>query len=132
MQIIVLVMQRGLAAQGLMRKLRDDPAFQLVFVPSYSSAAETIRSRNAGIALIEVAETAEHDVARCLALCAQLRRQAPLCKLLLMCPEQDEAAVTRTVKAKREGHIDDFVFYDASAEFLVFKLLSMEGGVSSA
>ena len=125
MQTIVLVMRRRLAAQGLMRKLRDDPGFQFVFEPSYSIVAETIRSRNAGVALIEIALTAGHDAVRCLALCAQLRRQAPLCKLLLMCPEQDTAAVAQAVEAKREGRIDDFVFYDASAEYLAFKLLSM-------
>ena len=47
MQTLVLVMQRRMAAQGLMRKLRDDPGFQLIFEPSYSQAAKAVRSRDA-------------------------------------------------------------------------------------
>jgi len=125
MQTVVLVMRRRPVAQGLMQKLRGDPEFRLVFEPSYSNAEAAVRTQNAGIALIEVAETAGHDTARCLVLCAGLRETAPQCKLLLLCPEQNPAVVALAVAAKQKGRIDDFIFYDSTMEYLVSKLLSM-------
>ncbi|MCL2105516.1 MAG: hypothetical protein FWH26_00360 [Oscillospiraceae bacterium] len=116
MQTVVLVMRRGLAAQGLMRKLRGDPDLRLTYEPAYSRA---------DVALIEVAESGRQDISYCLSLCDRLQTEAPLCKRLLMCPEQDGTAVARAVEAKRAGRIDDFVFYDATPDYLVSKLLSM-------
>lgn len=126
MQTIVLMMRRKPAAQGLIRKLRDSgESLRLACEPDYARACEAIRAHAAGVALIEIAECGEYNAAYCLALCARLRRQAPGCKLLLMCPEQDTAAVSQAVQAKRDGRIDDFVFYDSTIEYLASKLLSL-------
>ena len=125
MQTVVLIMRRRPVAQGLIQKLRGDPNFSLYFEYSYTNAEATIRTHNAGIALIEVAETAGHDTAHCLALCARLQETAPQCKLLLLCPETNPMAVARAVAAKRRGLIDDFIFYDSTTDYLASKILSM-------
>ena len=126
MQTTVLIMRRRSIAQGLAQKLRDDPNIHLVFEPSYLRAQAVVRSRAANAALIEVAESGgHHRISDCLALCARLREEAPGCKLLLMCPERDEAVVARAVEAKRTGRIDDFVFYDSTIDYLASKLLAM-------
>jgi len=122
---IVLVMRRRPVAQGLAQKLRDTPNLRLVFELSYANAEVTVRAHSAGVALIEAAESGGHGGTECLALCARLREEAPQCKLLLMCPERDSEVVAQTVEAKRQGCIDDFVFYDSTIDYLVSKLLSM-------
>jgi len=118
-------MWRKPIAQGLMRKLGDDQTLQLIFEPDYDIADTIIRSSGAHLALIEVAESGDNDTSRCLALCVRLRRETPECKLLLMCPEKDRFSVAHAVNAKRDRLIDDFVFYDSSADYLASKLMSL-------
>jgi hypothetical protein len=118
-------MWRRPIVQGLMRKLRGDPNLELIYEPDYNNANTAIRSNDAGIALIEVAESGEYDSARCLGICSKLRKEAPECKLLLMCPEQDKLSVVNAVEAKRDGLIDDFVFYDSTYDYLESKLMSI-------
>jgi len=125
MRTIVLIMRRKSIAQGLAQALGS--ALHVVFEPSHMRAQAMARSQGAGVALVEAAESGDHGVAECLALCARLREEAPQCKLLLMCPERDRDGVARAVKAKRRGRIDDFVFCDATIAYLVSKLLSMQG-----
>lgn len=121
----VLVVWRSSVAQGLAQRLRDTPSLRLLFEPSHTRAEAAVRSGGADVALVEVAESGGHGIADCLALCDRLREEAPQCKLLLMCPEQDRAGVAQAIEAKSQSRIDDFVFYDATTEYLVSKLLSM-------
>lgn len=125
MQTVALIMRRRPVAQGLMDALRNGGDVHIIFEPDYAHADVAIRSHGAGIALIEVAEAGEYDMEHCLALCAWLRKETPDCKLLLMCPEQDEESVAQAVTAKRAGRIDDFVFYDSTMDYLSSKLLSL-------
>ena len=126
MQTIVLVMRRKPVVQALMKKMQDDSETHLMIETDYTHADATIRSHGACIALLEVAETGEYDMSHCLALCIGLRKEAPQCKLLLICPEQDTGGVAQAVESKREGRIDDFVFYDSTTDYLVSKLSSFQ------
>ena len=85
-----------------------------------------MRGQSIDAALIEVAEDGEPDMSRCLALCGRLHKQAPECKLLLLLPGADKPGVARAANARKEGIIEDFVFYDASSDYLISKLLSMQ------
>ena len=125
MRTIVLIMRRRPVAQGLMQKMIDDASLHLLYEPDYAQADIAIRTHAASTALIEVSESGEYDTSHCLALCTWLRKETPGCKLLLMCPEQDKTGVAQAVEAKKDGCIDDFVFYDSSIDYLVSKLLSM-------
>ena len=125
MRKIVIAMWRRPVAQDLMRKLRGDQDVQLIYEPDYDSANIAIRSNDAGVALIEIAESGEYDSLRCLGICSKLRKETPDCKLLLMCPEQDKFCVAHAVEAKLDGLIDDFVFYDSTTDYLVSKLTSL-------
>jgi len=98
---------------------------RICYEPDYSQADICVKQNNAKVALIEAAETGIHDVAQCLKICATLRKETENCKLILMCPDQDEEAVAQTVSAKQEGRIDDFVFYEASFEYLTSKIMTM-------
>ena len=125
MQTIVLVMRRKPVAQSLMQRMQTEQSLNSAFEPDYAQAGAAIRMQGASIALIEAWESGEYDTPHCLALCIRLRKETPECKLLLMCPEQDKGSVAQAVEAKRDGRIDDFVFYDSTIDYLASKLLSM-------
>ena len=124
MQTIILAMQRRPVAQVLISKMHENPGIQVVYEPEYDSLATDAADYGADAVLIEVSETGIYDAGYCLALCLRLRMEAPACRLLLLCPEQDEASVSAAVEAARSGLIDDFLFYDASIDFITAKLLT--------
>ena len=117
-------MLRQAVAQGLIHRLEGISDVRVFYEGDYSKAEGLINPNAADIALIEVAETGVYDVLYCLDLCTRLRKTIPSCKLILLCPEQDEADVSAIVEAKQKGNIEDFIFYDASLDYLVFKLIS--------
>ena len=122
---VVLIMHRKAIAQGLMARLQDNKDINLVYEPDYRNAKNSLHNHNAKAALIEAAESGPYDMDYCLALCKELRMQTPECKLLLMCPEQDEQSVRKVVDAKSDNLIDDFVFYDVTIDYLASKLISI-------
>lgn len=125
LKTVVLIMQRVSLAQGLMAKVAEDPGIQLCYEPDYANADTAIRTHMAAGALLEVSEDTAHDIGFCLALCAWLRKVTPYCRLMLMCPEGQAESIHRTIEAKRKGEIDDFVFYDASLDYLAASLQSL-------
>ncbi|HZJ98610.1 MAG TPA: hypothetical protein VFC79_01305 [Tissierellaceae bacterium] len=122
---LVLLMQREAIAQALMMKLRDSPSISLIYESDYNYAEIAINSTNAKAVLIEVVESGPYDIGYCLKLCKEIRKNIPRCKLILMCPEQDEKSVRQVVGAKAENKIDDFVFYDVTIDYLASKLMSI-------
>ena len=124
MSNVVLIMHRKSIAQGLMIKLRDSPDIRLIYEPDYTNANIAICNHNAKAALIEATESGPYDMDYCLTLCKRLQNQTPDCKLLLMCPEQNEKSVKQVVDARGRKEIDDFVFYDVTIDYLASKLVS--------
>jgi len=118
-------MWRRAIAESLLNKLDTGPVLRFCYEPDYDQADICIMKNNAKVALIEAAETGVHDVSRCLEICAALREEKNDCKLILMCPDKDEEAVSQAVNAKQNGRIDDFVFYEASFEYLSSKILTL-------
>ena len=125
MQTVVLSMRRKAIAQSLMQMLQEKVDFRIYHVIDYECTGMVVKNREANLALIEVAEAGACDVRYCLGLCARLRQEAPACKLMLMCSEQDKNSIHEVVKAKKKRQIDEFVFYDTSVDYLATKLLSM-------
>ena len=125
MPTIALMMHRKAVAQGLLYISQGNQNICLVHESEYSNAKAVISRNNAKVALIEVAETGPYDMVYCLALCKELRKQVPECKLLMMCPEKNEESIKWVIDAKGEKQIDDFVFYDVSNDYLLSKLMSI-------
>ena len=119
MKTIVLIVHRIAVAQGFIARTREFRDIEVILEPDYTNAEATIQDHLAQAALIEVAEGGECDIDYCLTLCARIRETTPDCKLLMMCPESDKQAVEGAVAAKREGRIDDFVFYDVTLDYLL-------------
>jgi len=125
MSSVVLVMLRTAIAESLLEALRKEFGLVLCYETDFTLAGARIKEYDAQVALIEAAETGDRDVSYCLELCSSLRKEAESCKLILMCPDQDEEAIAQTVNAKQDGRIDDFVFYEASIDYLTSKILAM-------
>ena len=125
MKNIVLVMKRASLAQGLMTRMASREDVRLYYEPDYTGACAAVRDHHAQVALLEVTEGGCCGADYCLGLCAWMRETVPACRLLLMCPERDPAAVQKMIGAKRNGLIDDFVFYETSLEYLETNLRSL-------
>ena len=125
MRTIVLLMQCKPVAQRLMQNLRNTKNLRMIHEPNYANASALARVHYACVALIEIAESGEYNAAFCTALCHKLHRESPRCRLLLMCPEQNEACIAQAVDGKQKGYVDDFVFCDCTIEYLTAKLLSL-------
>ena len=126
MQTVILLMWRQPVAQRLMMKLREEPDIQLVYISDYKKAEADILMNKSGVILIEAAEAGEGDVSDCLVFCVRLRKITPDFKLLLLCPATDEKGIASAVDAMRSGLIDDFIFSDASIDYLTTKLMSWQ------
>lgn len=117
-------MNRKGIAQVLRRRLSETNGVCACLEQDYANADSIARDFCATSALIEVGEDGDFDMLYCLALCDRLHRELPECKLLLLCPEDDDRGIAKAIAARRDGIIDDFVFYDASVEYLLSKLLA--------
>ena len=125
LKTVLLIMGRASLAQGLMAKAQDIPGIRLCDEPDYNSADLSARRRPIHGALLEVSEDGSHDIDFCMVICSRLRKAAPGCRIMLMCPEGQTDTVHRAVEAKRKGEIDDFVFYDVSLDYLTAGLQSL-------
>ena len=114
-------MQRASLAQGLMTKARHVHGIRFYYESDYTKSDVAIRNHLATGALLEVSENGVYDIEFCLMLCVF----TPNCRLMLMCPEAQTEVVYRAIEAKRKGEIDDFVFYDASLDYLISCLQSL-------
>ena len=123
MRSIILAMLRQPLAQRLIAKLNKAVGVRAIYESDYDKVLSAVSAGCADTILIEIAEKGIYDAEFCLALCATLRRETPDCRLLLLCPEKDETSVSAVLRGRRGGWIDDFLFYDASIDFLVSKLL---------
>jgi hypothetical protein len=118
---ITLAMQRKPPAEKIKSKLRKTLNASVVYESDYVLAEDNARVEGTDVVLIEIAETGKYDVDYCLGLCSRLSGRR--IKLMLLCPEQDESVVSAVINAKRQGLIDDFMFYDASVDYIVSKLI---------
>ncbi|NMA49551.1 MAG: hypothetical protein GX947_07260 [Tissierellia bacterium] len=125
MPVIILIMKRKPIAQGLINSLEYNSEVHLIYEPYYHKTNLAIRNHKAKAALIEVTETGPYDIGYCLALCKELRKNTPECKLVLMCSEEDEKTINLVVDAKGKKEIDDFVFFDVTIDYLASKLISI-------
>lgn len=97
-----------------------------VFAENEIANLETaVAEHKPDIAMIEVPERSGTPALDTLTASDHIRIAHPGCKVMLMCSEADKNSVAECIKAKRENRIEDFLFYDASPDYLATKLESM-------
>ena len=120
---VLLVMQKRMLSDALIAHPSNDTRFTFTTEPRYASAALTAEAYSPEIAVVEIPESGSWKPAeKCLAVCDMIRRQLPDCKLVILCSEDDKDSYQAAIQAKQESRIDDFLFYDNSAHYLLSKL----------
>lgn len=118
---IVLCMRRPMIGEQLQRMLRVSDDISTVLGP-HAQGEVLAEKHQANVVLVEVAEQMPYDLSYGLVLCAQVKNILPACKCVLLCSEQDEDVVQGVVRAQRDGLIDDFLFYDCTPTYMMYKL----------
>ena len=124
-QTIVFAMLRRSVAQGLIAKINDaTDSIRAIYESDYDKAVSAASASSADAVVIEITEFGGYDTDYCLELCDHIKIETPGCRLLLICPEQNEESVSTVGEAKLSGRIDDFLFYSSTTDYLLSKLLA--------
>jgi DNA-binding NarL/FixJ family response regulator len=127
----MLVLGRRVLAEHLIKTIELHPNIKAFGVYNYNHAAMEAAVRSPDIALVEIPEREGFPALDTLQVCGEIRKASPGCKIVILCPEHDKESVRTCVESKREGRIEDFLFYETSADFLAAKVASLcpaEGG----
>ena len=117
---VLFMMYRMIMADAMKQSLSGQ--FQMFVSKEYKNIVAAVLTFTPDITLVEIPESDAMHPEKYLQMCVEVRKEAPNCKLLLMCPEHNSESIKAVVDAMRSGKIDDYVFYDASMEYLKSKL----------
>ena len=127
MRTIILDLQSALYAKAIRRLLAqelDDCRVTVSKTPSETAAQSRLLRPDA--LLLEVTDFAPWTLDERLALCAQVKRDAPGCKAALIADDAAPHELTEQIKkAKQRGDIDAFLFTSATEEYLVAMIDSL-------
>lgn len=118
---VMLMLCRKVVAELLTEVLQKRIGVEAFGMFEFENAKTVAMLRKPAIALVEVPEHRGTPALEALAACADIKAASPACKIVLICPENDEDSVKTTIAAIKEGKIDDFMFYDLSVDYLVAK-----------
>lgn len=118
MQRIVLLMKQRIFADVIMKYAVTSDNPEIYYNNNYSNATDIVKTSQAEGLIIGVEENGKYNVDYCLSLCKLIRNEDYNCKLLLICPESKNEVIEKTILAKSNKVIDDFVFYESSIKYL--------------
>ena len=124
-KVVMLVLCRkvisGLLIEAI-KKRTDMDAFGLY---EFNKAKDMAMARQPKIALVEIPENRGNPARDALNVCEDIQIASPGCKIILICPENDEESVAACIEAVKEGKISDYLFYDLSVDYLISKLITL-------
>jgi len=124
--VIMLVLNRRFIG-GLLKKYIDEcPGMSAFTEYDYNNAIFNAAKNKPNISLVEIPERHGTPAADTLRLCREIKEASHMCKIILLCPEIDEISVRECVRAKQQGDIEDFLFYDSTTQYLISKLEAMQ------
>ena len=77
------------------------------------------------VAVVDVIDGAPKEAGMVLSFCEKVRQRIPVCRLLLLVSQEDKAGRELAIKAIKSKIADDYVFYDASLDYLFAKLAAI-------
>ena len=122
---VMLTLHRRLLTVIFTEAIEKRPRTEVFAEHEINNLTSAVKERKPDVALVEVPERNGTPVLNALVTCDLIKDARPECKIMLMCPEADKEGVGECIKAKREKRIGDFLFYDATPEFLAAALESM-------
>ena len=121
----MLLVCRRVIADLLINAIGKKGEMEAFGIYNYKNAVNTAMSRRPDIALVEIPERHGNPAKETLEICEGIKEASPDCKIVILCPEQDENSVNACIDAKRSGNISDYLFYDSGVDYLVSKLKSL-------
>lgn len=127
MKKIGIITTSKVLAQSLDAAMGARPELELAFYALLNpgQAALDAEVLEIDVALIDVTDGAERGMEDVCTICETLRRAAPKCRLILLVSQKDLASRSMAVAAVKRRQADDFVFYDASLDYLFAKLAAL-------
>ena len=120
--IVMLLLCRRVIADLLIESIEKNGDVEALGIYDYNNAVDFAAACNPDIALVEIPEKHGTPALDTLDICQNIKETNPDCKIVLLCPEQDNKSVTMCVEAKKQGKVEDFLFYDSGINYLVSKL----------
>ena len=124
-KIVMLVLCRKLIADFLIEAIHKRTDLETCALYEFKRVKDMAMVKKPKIALVEVPERHGTPAMDAIAVCEEIKEASPGCKIILICPENDRDSVKATTQAVKAGKIDDFMYYDLSADYLVTKLESL-------
>lgn len=124
MKKIGLITTNKVLAQSLAKATQMQPEWPLDFylLLNLEQASLDVEVLRIEVALIDVMSGDVAERSAVIAFCENLRQVVPSCRLLLLVSQDDKAGCKMAIEAVKSHRVDDFVFYDASLEYLMAKL----------
>ena len=123
--IAMLLLCRRVIADLLIVSIEKSGGVEAFGIYDYNNAVTAVESRKPNIALVEIPEKRGEPAMDTLDICDKIKAVRPECKIALLCPEQDKKSVDACVEAKKQGRVEDFLFYDSGVDYLVSKLKAL-------
>ena len=123
--IVMLLLCRRVIADLLINSIERNGDVEAFGVYDFKNAVHSAAVRKPDIALVEIPEKNGDPALETLIVCSGIKNICPACKIVLLCPEQDKISVNECVKAKKQGKVEDYLFYDSGVDYLVSKLESL-------
>ena len=121
-EIVMLVLYRKVIAGLLIEAIHNRTGLEVFGVYEFNKVKNMALVHQPTSALVEIPEKYGDPALDTLDVCDDIREACPFCKIMLMCPEQDKKSIDVCVDAKRNGKIEDYIFYDTTPEYLTSKL----------
>ena len=128
MNKIVVSIQNGLLAEGIVQMLRESGEFHPIRTVSEKkdSVIQNCRALSADILLAEVSYASGTTIEKRLLEAKELRSLLPQCKIAFLCDENSSPEIAREVmNAKKDGFIDAFFYSSVTAKYLVAALCAL-------
>ena len=122
---VMLVLCRKVMAGFFIEHVNKSGSMEAFGVYKFNEAKNMASIRQPTLAVVEIPERQGDTALDALDVCEDIREASPACKIMLICPEQDRKSVEASQMAKSRGMIEDYVFYDSSADYLASKLESL-------
>jgi len=127
MKKIMLVTGHKFFAQSLanIMKTHSDLCSELHLTYDIKQAALDAEVLKADMVIIDISAATDALFGEVISLCGNLRKAAPDCRIILLIPGSDSECRKVAINAVQDSTIDDFIYHDASLDYLFAKIQSI-------
>lgn len=128
MKNIVVCIGNGLLSEAIIKMLKNSGEFNpfRVLVEKKSNIVNDCEALSADILLMDVSYASGATIETRLNEAMQVRRNTPLCKLVMLCDENSAPDIAcKVTNAKKDGLIDAFFFSSVTEKYLTAALASL-------